>query len=101
MEAEGCGLPSIGPRILDDQCVRQSCRSESFGKAPKRLLVRHRERNDDRWRVPGGLTCCVSCLSDLYAVGEVGADQRIEDLGGSNGVGRSRRACALTLDAWC
>lgn len=98
MDAERGCLARERAGILDDQRVRQGRVAERFGKLAERGFVGHRERDDDRRRVTGGFARGVGCLGDLRTMGEVSPDQRVEDLG-RGGVGRSRRAFALTVDA--
>lgn len=99
MDAERGRLARERAGVLDDQRVRQGRSTERFGKFAERGFIGHRERDDDRRRVAGSFACGVGCLGDLRTMGEVSPDQRVEDLGGSGDVGRSRRACAFTVDA--
>lgn len=73
--------------------------AECLGDSSERSLVGHRERDDNRRRVAGGFARGVGCLDDLRTMGEVSPDQCVENLGGRGGVGLSRRAFALTVDA--
>jgi hypothetical protein len=98
MDADRRRLTRERTVFFDDQRVRQRRAAERLGDSAQRRLVGHRERDDDRRRVAGGFGRRVRDLGDLRPVGEVGPDQRVEDLGGGC-VGRSRRARALTVDA--
>jgi len=86
--------------VFDDERVRQRGGAERIGDAPERSLVRHCERDDNRRRMAGSFASGVSRLGDLRTMWEVSPDQRVENLaGGGGGVGLSRRACAITVDA--
>ena len=72
--------------------------AEGFGETPQRAFVGYHERDHDGRRVPGGFGGRVGCLGDLRPMGEIAADDGVENLE-RGGVGRSRRAFALTVDA--
>lgn len=98
LDADGHRLAGERAGILDDELVGQTVLAESFGDTPQRAFVGHHERDHDgRW-VPGGFGSRVGGLGDLRPMGEVAADNGVEDLGRS-GAGLARRACAFTVDA--
>jgi hypothetical protein len=91
-------LARKGTSVFDDQLVGQAVLAESFGDTPQRAFVGHHERDHDgRW-VPGGFGSRVGCLGDLRPMGEIAADDGVQDLG-RGGVGLARRAFALTVNA--
>lgn len=72
--------------------------AESLGDAPQRAFIGHHKRDHDGRRVAGGFGGRMGRLGNLRPMGEVAADDGVENLAGG-GVGLSRRAFAFTVDA--
>lgn len=78
--ADGHSLARELANVFDDELVGQAVLAKRLGDTPQRSLIgNHQCDHDGRW-VARGFRSRVSCLGDLRPIGEIAADNGVEDL---------------------